>query len=173
MTKKSKVVSNIKFTEDTITFDLKGPVKDALRLRKIFMCDISTVAFDNIEINANSSVVNDEFLMHRIGLIPIIGNDNYTHAFIECEGPKVVKSDDIQGNIPVIKGIIITKLREGQKLIAKLNTRIGTGEENTKWSAVSVAVYKKIAEDVYSFKVETIGQYCPKTLFKMVMSQFE
>lgn len=40
-------------------------------LRRIMISDIPTIAIDKIELEENSSPMNDEFMAHRIGLIPI------------------------------------------------------------------------------------------------------
>lgn len=55
-------------------------------LRRIMISDIPTIAIDKIELEENSSPMNDEFMAHRIGLIPIqcdeeISNISYQH---EC-----------------------------------------------------------------------------------------
>lgn len=44
-------------------------------LRRIMMADIPTVAIDMVEIRNNTTVLPDEFLAHRLGMIPLLSMD--------------------------------------------------------------------------------------------------
>lgn len=60
---------------DSCEFVLSGTDPSiANALRRVMLVDVPTIAIDLVEIEANSTVLNDEFIAHRLGLIPIISN---------------------------------------------------------------------------------------------------
>ncbi|KAL9622329.1 MAG: hypothetical protein Q9160_003340 [Pyrenula sp. 1 TL-2023] len=59
-------------------------------LRRILLAEIPTVSIDLVDVKANTSVLPDEFIAHRLGLIPLNSKDchkdmNYTRD-CDCEG---------------------------------------------------------------------------------------
>ena len=60
---------------DSCEFVLKGTDPSiANALRRVMLVDVPTIAIDLVEIEANSTVLNDEFIAHRLGLMPIVSS---------------------------------------------------------------------------------------------------
>lgn len=94
--------------EECIEFDLVGvDVSIANALRRILLSEVPTVAIEHVWIAINSSIIQDEVLAHRVGLIPIkvdpkkldyvVGEDETDrdtivfHFDVECKNEKVTK----------------------------------------------------------------------------------
>ena len=101
---KTKFITNIKINNDLITFDLNNSstkIKTALAngIRRSIISMIYTYAIDSGSVNfiENSSMLNSEFLRHRLTLLPIssdIPDFDYESLVIECK--KENMEEDIQ-----------------------------------------------------------------------------
>ena len=61
-----------KLTSEEISFDIIGyDVSFANAIRRILLAEVPSMAIEKIELYNNTTVMHDEFLGHRLGLIPI------------------------------------------------------------------------------------------------------
>ena len=62
----------LSLSEEDITFDIAGiDPSMANALRRIFISEIPTMAIEKVNLWQNTSVIPDEVLAHRMGLVPI------------------------------------------------------------------------------------------------------
>ena len=112
-------------------------------LRRTMMSSVPCLAIDKVHIYENDSVVFDEMLANRLGLLTI-KTDTKTYKkgdtvklVLEKTGPCVVTSKDIKCTDPKIeiidKKIIIAKLCKEHNLKLEMTATMSTGEEHAKY----------------------------------------
>lgn len=76
------MIQILNLKEDQIEFSLTGvDTSMANALRRIMLSETPTMAIDLVEIERNSTVLHDEFLAHRLGLIPLACGQTTTSNF--------------------------------------------------------------------------------------------
>jgi DNA-directed RNA polymerase subunit D len=137
-------------------------------IRRISISEVPTLAIDDVVILENSSVMHDEAIAHRLGLVPLLTNlDRFVMPY-ECdckstlgcskcrvllvldseanEKTKVVTSEELVSEDerikPVSKDIPIITLAPGQKLKFEAYARLGIGRDHAKWQPTSAAIVK-------------------------------
>ncbi|XP_058080249.1 DNA-directed RNA polymerases II, IV and V subunit 3-like [Magnolia sinica] len=77
--------------DDYLKFELRETdASMANALRRVMLAEVPTIAIDLVEIEVNSSVLNDEFIAHRLGLIPLASDRAMSMRFSRdcdtCDG---------------------------------------------------------------------------------------
>jgi len=100
--------------------------------------EIPTLAIDEVEIFKNDSALYDEFLAHRIGLIPLktdnkMGEKTSIDLKLVKKGPCTVYSGDFSGRADIIfDKCPLTLLGKGQEIELVGTAKIGRGTDHTK-----------------------------------------
>lgn len=137
-------------------------------LRRLAISEVPTLAIDDVVMLENSSVMHDEAVAHRLGLIPlrtdpgrfVMPHDCDCKSTLGCskcrvllvldseasDKTKVVTSGELVSEDelvkPVSKDIPIIVLAPNQKLKFEAYARLGTGKDHAKWAPTSAAVVK-------------------------------
>jgi DNA-directed RNA polymerase subunit D len=161
-------------------------------LRRTMIAEVPTMAIDDIFYFDNSSVVPDEVLAHRIGMVPLKTDLEHYVLPERCDcgaelgcpkcrvaltldikagaGNRVVYSGDIvsadPGTTPVSQYIPLAKLAPGQAIRFEAYAQLGRGKINSKWSPVSMAIYQNVAEITSTDKalIKACATECPRAV---------
>ena len=140
-----------------VTFMLKGATPALANvMRRAMIESVPTMAIDTVEFQKNSSVLYDEILAHRLGLIPIKTDLKGYNLPEKCKckgegcarctlkltlkakGPCIVYASEIKSKDPKVKPVYgdtpIVTLLKGQELELEATAKLGQGKEHVKWS---------------------------------------
>lgn len=175
-----------------ISIKLKGvPLQYANALRRICLNGIPVFAIDTVDIIENSSVLPDEGLAHRLGLIPIktdlsrfnepskcdckseTGCSNCKVMFVLDSGDsdvtRTILSSDLTSEDESVKAtsdkIPIVQLAAGQRVKVECYARLGRGTEHAKWNSANISVLTETdKENERILTVESTGALKPEQI---------
>ena len=175
-----------------ISVKLKGvPLQYANALRRICLNGVPVFAVDTVDIIENSSVLPDEGLAHRLGLIPMktdLSRFNEPskcdcHSETGCSNCKVmlvldsgdsdvtrtILSSDLSSEDdsvkPVSDNIPIIQLAPGQKIKLECYARLGRGTEHAKWNSANISTLTDTDKEGEStLTVESTGALEPEQI---------
>lgn len=170
---------------NSVTLQLEGIDRSyANAVRRFCIAEVPSMAIDDVVILENSSVLYDEILAHRLGMIPIktdltkyilpekcdcgspLGCNKCRVLFVlEATGKEkvtTVMSGDLVSEDrevrPVSEAIPLVKLAQGQTVKLEAYARLGRGKEHAKWQPATVAVLADgKAEGSFNLMVESAG----------------
>lgn len=157
---------------------IKGvPLHVLNSIRRVILSEVPAMAISTVVFVENNSIFYDEYVAHRLGLIPLTSD----YALNKYKGPEecskaeqagsfsedcfvrftlnvtnetdrllTVYSGDLVSSDPDVKPvndrIPILVLSPNQSIKLEAYARFGEGREHTKWSPVSVAAHKYVAD---------------------------
>ena len=179
--------------ERKISVKMKGiPLQYANALRRICLNGVPVFAIDTVDVIENSSVLPDEGLAHRLGLIPLKTDltrfqepsDCSCGSNMGCSNCRVMlvldsnRSDSASVTVlsesltseddsisPISGKIPIVRLAPGQKVKVECFARLGRGIEHAKWNSSNVSVLiNGDADDERILTIESTGALRPEQI---------
>ncbi len=113
-------------------------------LRRLVMSEVPTLAIEEVDFKTNNSILYDEIVAHRLGLVPLktdpkLADEKTQVKFtLKAKGPGFIHASDIKSKDakckPVHPNMPIVKLLEKQEIQLEATATLGTGKEHMKWS---------------------------------------
>ena len=175
-----------------IAVKLKGiPLQYANALRRICLNGVPVFAIDTVDILENSSVLPDEGLAHRLGLIPLktdltrfnepskcdcqseTGCSNCRVMLVLDSGDSDVTRSVLSNELssedesvkPVSDKIPIVQLAPGQRIKVECYARLGRGTEHAKWNSANISTLVDTdKDDEKVLTVESTGALNPEQI---------
>lgn len=171
-------------------------------LRRTILAEVPCMAIDEVVVIENSSILQDEIIAHRIGLIPLKTDLDSYNLPSECscksefgcnlcrvsltldaeakEGTRISYSGELTSDnpeiTPVSDRIPIAKLAKEQKLKLEAYARLGKGRTHAKWQPVSMCAYKYYPQIEISKHCDACGKcvdICPRRVFTKTGQRIE
>lgn len=173
--------------------DVDVPFMNALR--RIIVSEVPCMAVDEAVIIENYSLLTDETIAHRLGLVPLRTDLDSYNLPEDCpcksefgcnlcrvtltldaeakEGTRTVYSGELTSEnpniVPVSDKIPIAKLAKGQKIRLEAYARLGKGRTHVKWQPSSMCAYKYYPRiELNNRRCDTCGkcvEICPKKVY--------
>lgn len=163
-------------------------------LRRSIMADVETLAIEDVDIYENTTVLYDEVLAHRLGLVPLETEPGEFLPPGECqcegegcancqaqlslqaeapeEGSTTVYSGDIAGDVEAADpDIPIVRLREGQRLLLNAIAQLGQGTDHIKWSGAVAAALTEDDDGTRVLTYETDGSMTSDELLEQAIDK--
>ena len=148
-------------------------------LRRICLNGVPIFAIDTVDIIENSSVIADEDITHRLGMIPLktelsrfVESDSRVMFALDSgdtQSPRTITSAELSSNDEVVKPISdkipIAYLAPGQRVRVEAYARLGRGTEHAKWNSANISVLTDTdKDDEHVLTVETTGALKPEEI---------
>ena len=172
-----------------MTVKLDGfPLQYANALRRICLNGVPTFAVDIVDVVENSSVLADEGLAHRLGLVPLTTPSNMFNTPENCDCGNIEEGcsncrvmlvldsgkapetttlttarltsehSDVR---PVSDDIPIVALAPEQRVVVECYARLGRGSDHAKWNSANISVLTGNEKDGLMLTVESTGARSP------------
>ncbi len=155
--------------ENRIEFVADVSTSFANVVRRYALGRIPVLAIDQVTFYDNSSPLWDEYIAHRLGLMPVTTPEKTPESAeivfsLDAEGPKTVYSSEMKSSdkdISMAKNMPIVTLGPGQHLRFESKAVLGIAKTHAKFQAGIVSYGKEGKEGALRFMVESCYQMEP------------
>lgn len=170
-----------------ITIKIKDvPVQYSNALRRICLNGIPVYAVDTVDVVTNTSVMADEAIAHRLGLVPLRTDpadevadkvmltldataDGRTRTVLSGE----MASDDSYVK-PTSSGIPIVELAPGQSVKLEAYAKLGKGVDHAKWNSANLSVLTESdTPGERMLTIESTGAIVPEQIVVAAVAELE
>jgi len=159
-------------------------------LRRIIISEIPILAIDYVDFTINDSVLYNEIIAHRLGLIPLVFDYKKFHFkdkhekektcslcevvfAINRKSPGMVYSKDMKSSNPDVKplydNIPIVELFDDQKLKLEASASLGFGKDHARYQSAiaSYRYFPTVKLDGKLLNPDDCVKICPKNALKI------
>jgi DNA-directed RNA polymerase subunit D len=174
---------------DTLRFVLDGTTPAfANALRRIMISEVPTLAIEWVDFHKNGSILFDEIISHRLGLIPLTFDPKKFNLKQECKcagkgcplcevtfaldkaGPGMVYSGELKSSNKAVKptspDFPIVELLKNQDIKFEARAQLGTALDHAKWQAANASYQYypelEVPKDLKPADLKKAVSECPK-----------
>lgn len=159
---------------------LQGGVGFCNAVRRTLISDLSMWAPCEVTFRTNTSCQTDEFIAHRVGLIPFVRVGNGDTLELQATGPGVgscmVTTKDVRGPAfqPVHDTIEIMQLGPGQELDLTIHFDQQQASKHARYSPCAAVGMSKVDNDGrYKISFQTVNGKNPKDVILTALDLLE
>jgi DNA-directed RNA polymerase subunit D len=176
---------------EKLVFELNKAVPSfANAIRRLIIDEVPTMAIEDVEFRKNSSVLYDEIIAHRLGLMPLKTDLKSYNVPSKCKcagagcarcqlklilkskAAGMIYAEDFESAdpkvVPVYPKTPIVNLLKGQELEIEATAVLGLGKEHAKWSPGIVFFKHPVDIKINASKIKSpddIANSCPVQIF--------
>lgn len=153
--------ASVSFDNQRCIFVINNPSSILNSLRRSLLNDVKNIAADSVTIRANTSCQTDEYISHRIGMIPFRARSDaeLLHGELSVDD-KTAWASEILGNVSPLVDIPIMKMARGQSLNLSVCFAEGTGADHVKFSRIGAVAYR-VTPKKGQVKFDVMPTMCP------------
>ena len=131
-------------------------------VRRALMNDVQTYAPAEVRIRTNTSSQTDEYLAHRIGLIPFVALDEAEAPLTLRVTGRTATARDMQGDsFRAVQDVPLVRLIGEQTVDMDVVFAKGTAAEHARYAPIGPVAYRRADDGTTTLAFETISGTCP------------